>query len=55
MFSVLNSRGLDLSPVDLVKSKIFKNKTTSLKVSKLKGSTYYYSAWSKAKAVKTKK
>ena len=54
-----------------VKSKLVKkNKTTSLKVSKLKGgkkyyvrvcaykkvgSTYYYSAWSKAKAVKTKK
>ena len=39
-----------------VKSKLVKkNKTTSLKVSKLKGGKYYYSAWSKAKAVKTKK
>ena len=54
-----------------VKSKLVKkSKTTSLKVSKLKGgkkyyvrvcaykkvgSAYYYSAWSKAKAVKTKK
>lgn len=54
-----------------VKSKLIKrNKTTSLKVGKLKGgkryyvrvctykkagNTYYYSTWSKAKAVKTKK
>ena len=54
-----------------VKSKLVKkSKTTSLKVSKLKGGkkyyvrvcaykkaggTYYYSSWSKAKAVKTKK